>query len=52
MAQDALAELIGKIIQQKPERLVVGNGAAEIIKILSGHLTKKVIVPGTEPGNQ
>ncbi|NQU86954.1 MAG: histidinol-phosphate aminotransferase family protein, partial [Mariniphaga sp.] len=27
------------------ERIVVGNGAAEIIKILSGHLAKKIIVP-------
>lgn len=45
MAQDALAELIGEIIQQPAERIVVGNGAAEIIKILSGHLAKKIIVP-------
>ena len=45
MAQDALAELIGEIIQQATERIVVGNGAAEIIKILSGHLAKKIIVP-------
>lgn len=45
MAQDALAELIGNIIRQPAERVVVGNGAAEIIKILSGHLAKKIIVP-------
>jgi threonine-phosphate decarboxylase len=45
MAQDALAELIGEIISQPTERIVVGNGAAEIIKILSGHLAKKIIVP-------
>ncbi|MCF6294822.1 MAG: histidinol-phosphate aminotransferase family protein [Flavobacteriaceae bacterium] len=45
MAQDALAELIGEIIEQPNERIVVGNGAAEIIKILSGHLAKKIIVP-------
>ena len=45
MAQDALAELVGEIIQQSAERIVVGNGAAEIIKILSGHLAKKIIVP-------
>ena len=45
MAQDALAELIGEIIQQPNERIVVGNGAAEIIKILSGHLAKKIIIP-------
>jgi len=45
MAQDALAELIGGIISQPAERIVVGNGAAELIKILSGHLAKKIIVP-------
>src|SRR5680860_23208 len=45
MAQDALAELIGEIIKQPTERIVVGNGAAELIKILSGHLAKKIIVP-------
>jgi len=45
MAQNALAELISKVINQPAERIVVGNGAAEIIKILSGHLAKKIIVP-------
>jgi len=45
MAQDALAELVGELIDQPAERIVVGNGAAEIIKILSGHLAKKLIVP-------
>ena len=45
MAQDALAELIGDIITQPADRIVVGNGAAEIIKILSGSLAKKIIVP-------
>ncbi|MDA3952564.1 MAG: histidinol-phosphate transaminase [Bacteroidales bacterium] len=45
MAQDALAELIGDIIKQPTDRIIVGNGAAEIIKILSGHLAKKIIVP-------
>jgi threonine-phosphate decarboxylase len=45
MAQDAIAKLIGEIIQQPTERIIVGNGAAEIIKILSGHLAKKIIVP-------
>ena len=45
MAQNALAELIGDIISQPAERIIVGNGAAEIIKILSGSLAKKIIVP-------
>ncbi len=45
MAQDALAKLMAKLINQPAERIVVGNGAAEIIKILSGRLAKKMIVP-------
>lgn len=45
MAQDALAELIGDVIDQPADRIVVGNGAAELIKILSGNLTKKIIIP-------
>ena len=45
MAQDSLAELIGTIIDQPNERIIVGNGAAELIKILSGYLAKKLIVP-------
>ncbi len=45
VAQDALAGLVGKIIDQPAERIVVGNGAAELIKIVSGHLASKLIVP-------
>jgi threonine-phosphate decarboxylase len=45
VAQDALAELIGKIIDQPAENIVVGNGAAELIKIVSGHISGKLIVP-------
>jgi histidinol-phosphate/aromatic aminotransferase/cobyric acid decarboxylase-like protein len=45
MAQDAVSGLIGKIIDQPAERIVVGNGAAELIKIVSGHLSCKLIVP-------
>ena len=45
VAQDALAGLIGKLIHQPAERIVVGNGASELIKIVSGHLCGKVIVP-------
>jgi histidinol-phosphate/aromatic aminotransferase/cobyric acid decarboxylase-like protein len=45
VAQDALAELIGKLIDQPAERIVVGNGAAELIKIVSGHISGKLIVP-------
>jgi len=43
MAQDALAGLIGQLIKQPTERIIVGNGASEIIKILSGHLSKKIL---------
>jgi len=45
VAQDALAGLIGEIIDQPAERIVVGNGAAELIKIVSGHISCKLIVP-------
>lgn len=45
LAQDALAALVGEFIGQPPERIVVGNGAAELIKIVSGHITRKLIIP-------
>lgn len=45
MAQDAVAGLVGKIIDQPANRIVVGNGAAELIKIVSGHIANKLIVP-------
>lgn len=45
VAQDVLATLVGKLINQKPEGIVVGNGAAELIKIVSGHLARRIIVP-------
>lgn len=45
VAQNDLADLIGKIINQPPERIVVGNGAAELIKIVSGHIASKLIIP-------
>ncbi|GBE14060.1 threonine-phosphate decarboxylase [bacterium BMS3Abin14] len=44
VAQDALAGLISKLIYQPAERIVVGNGAAELIKIVSGHISSKLIV--------
>lgn len=45
VAQDMLAFLVGDLIDQPPERIVVGNGAAELIKIVSGHLSRRLIVP-------
>ncbi len=44
VAQQDLAGLVGDLINQPPERLVVGNGAAELIKIISG-MGRKLIVP-------
>ncbi|MDA3941237.1 MAG: histidinol-phosphate transaminase [Spirochaetia bacterium] len=45
VAQSVLAQLIGRIIDQPANRIVVGNGAAELIKIVSGHISGKLIVP-------
>ncbi len=45
VAQHALAELVGTIINQDAKRIVVGNGAAELIKIVSGQIARKLIIP-------
>jgi len=45
VAQDILADLMGKLLDQPPERIVVGNGAAELIKIVSGQMADRLIVP-------
>ncbi len=45
VAQDALAALVGELIGQPQERIVVGNGASELIKIVSGHIARKLIIP-------
>jgi threonine-phosphate decarboxylase len=45
VAQDVVAGLVGDLIGQPSDRIVVGNGAAELIKILSGHVAGKLIVP-------
>lgn len=45
VAQNTLAGWVGDLIDQPLERIVVGNGAAELIKIVSGHIAKKLIVP-------
>jgi histidinol-phosphate/aromatic aminotransferase/cobyric acid decarboxylase-like protein len=44
IAQKDLAGLVGDLIDQPPERLVVGNGAAELIKIIAG-MGRKLIIP-------
>lgn len=43
--QDVVAGLVGDLIGQDPDRIVVGNGAAELIKIISGTLATALIVP-------
>ncbi|MEH6467317.1 MAG: histidinol-phosphate transaminase [Porticoccus sp.] len=45
VAQGQLAQWVGDLIDQPAERIVVGNGAAELIKIVSGQVAKKLIVP-------
>ena len=45
VAQGVLANWVGTLIDQPPERIVVGNGAAELIKIISGSIASKLIVP-------
>jgi histidinol-phosphate/aromatic aminotransferase/cobyric acid decarboxylase-like protein len=44
IAQKDLAALVGDLIDQPPERIVVGNGAAELIKIIAG-MSRTLIVP-------
>ena len=44
IAQKDLARLVGKLINQPPGRIAVGNGAAELIKIIAG-MDRKLIVP-------
>ncbi len=44
VAQKDLAGLVGELINQPNERIAVGNGAAELIKIIAG-LDRKLIVP-------
>lgn len=44
VAQQDLASLVGTLINQPAERVVVANGAAELIKIIAG-IHRKLIVP-------
>jgi threonine-phosphate decarboxylase len=45
VAQGALDVLVSKITGQPAERIVVGNGVSELIKIVSGSVSRKLIVP-------
>lgn len=44
IAQMDLAGLVGDLIAQPPERIVVGNGAAELIKMIAG-MDRTLVVP-------
>ena len=43
--QQALARSVGNLIRQLPRNIVVGNGAAELIKVVSSHVAGKMIIP-------
>lgn len=45
VAQDVLASLVGTLIGQPSQRIVVGNGASELIKVISCNLSGRLIVP-------
>ncbi len=45
IAQNDLSQLMGGLIDQPPEYIVVANGASEFIKIISGTLDRKIIIP-------
>jgi threonine-phosphate decarboxylase len=44
-AQRELAGLMGTLISQPPSRIVVGNGASELIKIIDRRLGRRLILP-------
>ena len=43
--QRTIADLVGTLIYQPSERIVVANGASELIKIISGKLCRRIMVP-------
>lgn len=45
VGQEVVARLVGTMIDQPMERIVVGNGASEFIRILSGRFPGRVICP-------
>ena len=45
VAQDVVARLVGTLIDQPPEAVVVGNGASELIKIIAERVRRRLIVP-------
>ena len=45
VAQNPLARTVGTLINQPAERIAVGNGASELIKIVASQITRRLIVP-------
>ena len=45
VAQNPLAQLVGALINQPAERIVVSNGASELIKIIANQVTGRLIIP-------
>ena len=45
VAQSPLARMVGALINQPEEEIVVSNGAAELIKIIASLVTGRMIVP-------
>jgi histidinol-phosphate/aromatic aminotransferase/cobyric acid decarboxylase-like protein len=43
--QNVVARLVGTLIDQRPSRILVGNGASELIKIISSHLPGRIACP-------
>ena len=43
--QDTIAGLVGTLIRQPTQQLVVANGASELINIISGKLCRRLIIP-------
>ena len=45
VAQNPLAQLVGGLINQPADRIVVSNGASELIKIIANQVTGRLIIP-------
>ena len=45
VAQIPLARLVGTLINQPAERIVVSNGASELIKIIARQVSRRLIIP-------
>lgn len=43
--QEVVARLVGTLIDQPPSRILVGNGASELIKIIAGRLPGPIACP-------